>query len=228
MDYIIWMIIGFFFIIGGAIFILIKYVDSRFPKIMITTKKKGTTGRRNYRTMGDIIVQDDIMSLLMGNFLICGFKSWLDYSLDSGKRVYEGYLCRDFVLSVSEKITDVKPSIEIDGTIKGNTLTIKAKLADELLLPIKYSNLNYEIIGNDLQKGREIAGKFVTSLRQNQEYTNSTNPFLMMLIAVLPQLLMMGIMFAGMYFILQLVFDRVDTILDVTAQLGVIAKNTTG
>lgn len=213
MDYMILMLVGFFVITGGGLFIILRWLDSRFPKIRIMTRKKGTLGRRNYRRMGDVIVQDDIISLMLGNYFICGFLSWLDYSLEGGQRIYEGYLCRDFVLSINEHTTDARPVIEVTGNDEGSKVILKAKLSDELLLPVKYSNLNYDMVASDLQKGRDICGKFVTSLRQNQEYTNSTNPFIMMLLTVLPQLLLLGITFTGLYFILTMVFDRLDVLL---------------
>ena len=83
----------------------------------------------------------------------------------------------------------------------------------DMILPVVYQGFNYEINGSDIQKGKEIAGKFITAIQQNDEYTKSTNPILMALVGILPSLLMVVAMFVGCYFVLSMVLDKLDVVL---------------
>lgn len=186
---------GFAVIVGIVIFIagyffLMRVFDGKYPKIYVMVTYKGSRGLRTYRSLGDIIVEDNIVDILTQSYRVMGMKSPIDWYVSDvsifnrGVRVYDAELISDFLFK-RDKMVQVERTITLE-TDKG-TKTLKIG-KEGFLFPLKYSEPK-KVDADDIRKGKVIVERFVNSMIANNRILDGNNPLLTIIYTSLPILL---------------------------------------
>jgi len=243
---VVFMIIGFV-VIG-------KYIDSKFPKENFTIYDRGIRGKKSYRLLSSSIVEDNVIQLLLNDFTLCGDTTGMEFDIVSngllpGNHIeYRAYRRHDYLIGlkhgdmvytvkdgklISDKTSDIPPLVVIDCKtynevqIKDETGKIvkKLKINKELLLPYTIKHAPEVLQEQEIINGKEIASRFIDSKRKTKEYTDSTNPIIANIIAVLPWAIVIGIAFIGMFVILSSVTDGVSKITNEQSEMVKILRD---
>jgi hypothetical protein len=210
MDYIFG--VGAMLFIGGlGTVAMLKMVDSRFPSLTINVFDRGLLQKMKFRKWGYTIVKDEIFKLLLNEPEICGDSRELEFDVEKGlsglNRVYRAYRRHDYLFALKQvqhvkatkkgedgkdtivdlPLTSVPPVLE---AVTENGKTIKATISkDGWLLPFRIAQSNDALQEVEVTNGKSICVRFIDSQKSTQAYLNNANPFVSVLLTMLPMII---------------------------------------
>jgi hypothetical protein len=192
------------FLVIGLMFIgiLLKGVDSRFPKKKFQIfVGKSNSYRYGVRRIidGKGIVDDDVVGLMLGK------------------------------QSVAQPLAPFEHSIIYDN--KGETVYVCRKFADGTLCPMIIETTDdKEIMRIEAYRGGvQIANEYVETQRQIKKTTDAVNPFFAVLLPALPMIAIAIIIFIGIYLIVgnlaSAMVEQTKMLMEMSTSLDSVVKN---
>lgn len=183
----------------GGIFLAGLYVfrmmcDKKFPPVRIDVTDGGVRKIITYRSLGMVILEDNIFDLLMGRYTICGDMRQLKSDLVPSVflmfvtgyyplyRAYRrhNYLCALVNEDNTHTIMKGNPTIVYDGKAK-------FKVSEHgVLVPFTLELTNEKLTEKEVSNGKAICMRYIEMLRSDKSFEQSSNPLITTLIYSIP------------------------------------------
>jgi len=200
MDILLGLILMIAVIIFGAI-LLLKSINDRYPIIAFDVRDRGLLIQQNFREYGKLIVKDDLIGILLGNYKIYGVnKEAYEYvRLPNGRKIYQAVIRYDFLLTIeydekNKKELETRPVITISKEVANKMVGKDLKLLwdpqmilnDGILNPLKTQYSNEFLTEKSILVPKEIASRFIDHIKSNSKFNDASNPVMAVLISALP------------------------------------------
>lgn len=197
------ILLGLTLMVGVIIFggiLLYKTINDRFPKVNFDVRDRGTLINQNYREFGKLIVKDDLIGILLGNYRIYGISGMYEFVRTKGGKVYQAVLRHDFLFAIEHK---EKNSVELEQTkplfilpkemayqMIGKDMKFmwepKLTLGEYMLVPLKAQYTNELLTERAVSTPKEIASRLIEQIKNNKMFNDASNPVMAVLISALP------------------------------------------
>lgn len=227
------VLIGTGIVIALALFgcvAIMKTMESKFPTVQIDVRFRGTRKRTKFRTMGDAIVKDNIVKILLGEYEFMGSLSSLDYYLaPDGKRIYDAYSRYDYLVGIKPhdktdiQLEEKRPLLCIVEDENGKQIA-KMKNGEFMLMPLKLGLVNETLSEKEVKNGKDIASGFIKAQKSAEQFINANNPVMAIIIAALPLVIFAAVLAMVVYVAYMGLGDASVKIAASAAQMGQCVK----
>jgi len=179
--------------VAGTMFIF-RTIDGRYPKVMIRYLEGRNMITAYYRQLGNAIVEDNLIGLLLGRFRFCGNASKLDYvyitqkgPLGFGNKLVKVYLAsmrRGYLAHMKCNI-DIANPVVFRGKYEGKDATVEIS-KNGIMIPLDIVYTNDELKETEISNGKYIANDLAEQMASVKVYTDQANPLMAQLLASLP------------------------------------------
>ncbi len=194
MDVIFGLIILAVITVLGCLFIF-RTIDSRYPKVMVRYLEGRNMITKFYRQLGNALVEDNLIMLLLGRFTFCGNASKLDYVYvtQSGPfglgskliKVYIASMRRGYLAHMKAYVDTTAPVVFKGKFEDGQNATVQLSKKG-FLIPLDIVYTNDELRETEIANGKFIANDLAEQMASVKVFTDQANPLMAQLLASLP------------------------------------------
>lgn len=201
------MLIGVGIILVGAVVgiaLVKKTMENQYPEVQVDVRYRGTRKRTKFRAFGDAIVQDNIIKILLGQYVFMGLLSELEYYLaPDGKRIYDAYARYDYLCGIKPHEQSAPKQIKYPEVVflqneTGKTVG-KVEMGKYLLMPLQIKLVNETLGEKEVKNGKDIAAGFIKAKQYVTDHTNANNPVMAIIISALPVVILAAMLSMVVY-----------------------------